>query len=121
MPSTKVEEDNNQETPDASTTNSIVKLLSFLWIEDDRTAIEIAFTGLADLCLDDSTDLLLHANEREIRRLLGGHMTVVQVVMKHVDDALIQEERIQALLNLAYTTLAKVRVGDIGGLQVILG
>jgi hypothetical protein len=47
-------------------------------------------------------------------------MAVVQVGKKHVDDALIQEEGIRALLNLIFPTLAKVLVGDIGVLQVIL-
>jgi hypothetical protein len=120
---TKVEEE-EEETPDVPTTTNIVKLLSILWIEDDRKGcaiaqrIEEALTGLADLCCDKITDLS-EVNERELRRL-GGHMAVVQIVKKYVDDALIQEEGIRALLNCTNPTLAKVLVGDIGGVEVIL-
>jgi hypothetical protein len=75
-------------------------------------------TDLADLCHHDKTDLF-QGNEREICRL-GGHIVVVQVLKKKVDDARIQEEGIRALWNFAHPTLAKMLVGDIGGVEVIL-
>jgi hypothetical protein len=93
-------------------TENCVKLISDLW-SDDRNAIEKALTNLADLCHHDDDD------EREICRL-GGHMAVVQVLKKHMDHVLIQEEGIRALWNFTYPTLAKVLVGDIGGMEVIL-
>jgi hypothetical protein len=111
---TKVEaEGDTQENAERpSTTEDCVKLISDLW-SDDRNVIENALTGLADLCHHDDDD------EREICRL-GGHMAVVQVLKKHMDHVLIQEEGIRALWNFTYPTLAKVLVGDIGGVEVIL-
>jgi hypothetical protein len=116
-PTTNAEdEDNTQETPVATTTENVVKLLSNLWSED-RAAIQEALADLADLCEEDTG--LSHANEREIHRL-GGPMIVVQVVKNHVDDALIQEEGIRALCNFTYPTVTRVLVGYVGGVEVIL-
>ena len=111
------EEGDTQETLAANTTENIVKLLSNLW-SDDPTVIEKSLKDLAGMCDPDITDLF-EANERNVCRL-GGHIVVVQVVKKHVDDALIQEEGIGALLNFTFSTLAQVLVGDIGGVEVIL-
>ena len=117
-PTTNVEEERDtQNTPAANTTENIVKLLSNL-SSDDPAIIADSLVDLGNLCAHDLTDLSV-ANEREIRRL-GLHTAVVQVVKKHVDDALIQEEGIGALLNFTFSTLAQVLVGDIGGVEVIL-
>ena len=131
---TKAQEEDNTETPTtnveergatqdtrpavANTTENIVKLLVKDLQSHDRDVTEKALTDLADLCHEDATDLF-EANEREIRRL-GGHMAVVQAVKMRVDDALIQEEGIRAIWNLSYQMPAKVLVGDIGGVEVIL-
>jgi hypothetical protein len=113
---TKAQGEETPVTPEP-TASDIVKLLSILWIEDDRTAIAAALTGLTDLCYE--TNDLRGTNKRETRRL-GGHVAVVQVVKKHVDDPLIQEEGIRALSNFTHSALAKVLVGDIGGVEVVL-
>jgi hypothetical protein len=104
--------------PGVSQTTNIVKLLSILWSEDDREAIKEALSGLADLCCNERS-YLSEANERETLQL-GGPMAVVQVVNKHLDDAPIQEEGFRALWEFTTPTLAKVLVGDVGGVEVIL-
>jgi hypothetical protein len=106
-----VEETNTQSAEEAVTptlTEKCVKLILDLW-SDDRNVIQKSLTDLADE--DDGQDEIVQ---------LGGHMAIVQVLKKNLEDVLIQEEGIEALGNFGYATLGKVLVGDIGGVEVIL-
>jgi hypothetical protein len=98
-----VEETNTQ--PEEAV--NYVKPISDLW-SDDRNAIEKALTDLYD-----------YAGVDEILRL-GGHMAIVQVLKKKLEDDLIQEKGIQALYIFTDSTPGKLLVGDIGGVDAIL-
>jgi hypothetical protein len=116
-----VEETNTQPAEEAAATPTLtekcVKLISDLW-SDDRNVIKEALTDLYDLAYR----YFENTGVDEILRL-GGPMAIVQVLKKNPEDAHIQEKGIRALGCFTYSNFnpAKVLVGDIGGMEVILG